>query len=177
MTEPAAAAQEGPAPLNVTALLGTALAKSSVCWVQAGEQTRALWYAVLDDIVLVVTGPGEQDVPALPEQVRLVLRSKDSGGRLLEVEAAARVVAPDDPAWEPAAAALAAERLNSTDDQLARWRASGTIYALRPFGQPVQGPGTYADASGAAPVTPARGTTAGWRPRHLGGRGRRPRRG
>ncbi|MEI2776942.1 MAG: hypothetical protein V9G19_13435 [Tetrasphaera sp.] len=177
MTEPAKAAPEGPPPLNVTALLAEALAKSSVCWVETEERSRALWYAVLDGAVLIVTGAGEQQLPDLPEQVRLVLRSKDSGGRLLQVDAAARVVTAEDSGWEAAAAALAAERLNATDDQLARWRESGTIYELRPFGQPRQGPGSYAEQSGAAPVTPARGTTAGWRPRHLGGRGRRPRRG
>ncbi|MFN8097467.1 MAG: hypothetical protein U0Q21_04160 [Dermatophilaceae bacterium] len=174
MTEPAGETSATPT-LNLSALLAEALAKSSVCWVESGGQTRAAWFAIQEGTVLLVTGPGEQRLPPLGDDARLLLRSKDSGGRLLEVAAAVRVLDPDDSAWEPAVSALAAERLNATDDLPTRWRESGTVYALRPYGAPLQSPGTYADHSGSAPFSPADSTTGGWRPFHLGGRPERRR--
>ena len=38
----------------------------------------------------VVSGPGEQSLPWLPDDVELILRSKETGGRLLTVRATAR---------------------------------------------------------------------------------------
>jgi hypothetical protein len=179
MTEPAGESSATP-PLNLSALLAEALAKSSVCWIESAGRTSAAWFATIDGEVLVVTGPGEQALPPLTDEertdeARILLRSKDSGGRLLEVAVSVREVTPDDPAWEPAVAALAAERLNTTDDLAARWRESGMIFALRPFGAPLQAPGRYADRSGAAAFAPAAGTTGGRRPWHLGGRPQRRR--
>ena len=169
MSEPVAPAPS-PEPINLSALLTEALAKSSVCWIDGGDGPRAAWFVTLGGAVLVVTGPGEQNLPALGEEARILLRSKDSGGRLLEVRARVRELYPQDPAWADAAAALAAERLNATDDLVARWAASGTIYQLRPFALPLQSPGEYAAGSGSEVIEPGRGTTDGWRPFHVRGR-------
>ncbi len=161
-----------PAPpaLNITALFTDAVAKSAVCWIQIEDRAYAVWHVWDRDALLVVTGPGEQTLPPLPDQVLVIVPSKDTGGRLLSIRAHAVLVPPTDPAWETAVAALAAKRLNATDDLPARWRETGTIYAIHPFAAPVEQPGAYAQDSGAARVTAGRGTTVTWRPTHLRGR-------
>ena len=118
----------------------------------------------------VVSGPGEQALPWLPDDVELVLRSKDTGGRLLTVHATAREVTPEDEGWDAAVELLRPERLNAVGDVAARWAQSCTIHVLTPHGRPVEQPGDYADDSGAAPVRPAAGATARWRPWHWRGR-------
>jgi hypothetical protein len=120
--------------------------------------------------VFIVSGPGEQQLPWLPDEVTLILRSKDTGGRLIAVRASVRTVTDDDELWGPATQALKASRLNAVDDLVARWAQSCTVRALRPFGAPLEAPGRYPDTSGAAPVPPSPATTTGWRPWHLGGR-------
>ncbi len=162
-------------PVNVSALLAEALTKSDICWLRTPTGSQLVWHAYDREAVLVVTGPGEQTIPELPEEVEIVLRSKDSGGRLLVSPAKVVVLPPDNPMWPAAAQALAAERLNATDDQIARWRESATIYVLHPFGMPLERPGEQDAASGAESFEPARGTTGGWRPAHLWGRGRKGR--
>ncbi|KAB7746615.1 hypothetical protein GA707_01625 [Nostocoides sp. F2B08] len=138
-------------------------------WVEVpGERTFPVWYAWVTDRFYVVSGEGEQLLPALPEVVRLLLRSKDTGGRLLTVNATAHRLAPHTSSWEQAVAALIAERLNATDDLAARWADSGLVHALHPFGEPLEAPGSHGSESGRATVLPARTTTVGWRPWHAG---------
>ena len=72
--------------------------------------------------------------------------------------------------WEAATQALKASRLNAVDDQVERWAHSCTVRALRPFGAPLEAPGSYPDTSGAAPVPPSPATTTGWRPSRGQGR-------
>ena len=160
-----------PAP-NVSALLGEAMAKSGLLWVDiAGDRPWPAWHVWDDGAALVVSGPGEQPLPWLPGEVRLVLRSKDTGGRLLTVRAHAHVLDPGTSQWARAADLLKASRLNAVDDCLTRWAAECTITALVPFGEPVEAPGEYsADPHRAAPARTA-ATTTSWRPWHLGGRG------
>ena len=102
----------------------------------------------------------------------VILRSKDTGGRLLRLRAAVRELAPSTPEWEAAAELLRADRLNATGDVLARWREGGVIHVIAPHGRPDESPGAYAEESGRVTVSPARGTTARWRPWHWRGRGR-----
>lgn len=155
--------------VNVTALLAEAAGKSDIMWVDVpGERSFPVWYAWVADRFYVVSGEGEQLLPPLPEVVRLILRSKDSGGRLITVTATAHLLAPHTPSWETAVAALAGERLNATDDVAARWAESGAVHALHPFGPPVEAPGAHPDDAGRSPLAPAPATTVGWRPWHLG---------
>lgn len=179
VTDPASTVEAEPAPINISALLGEALSKSDMCWIRTPEFTRLVWHAYDRDAILLVTGPGEQQIPPLPENVEVVLRSKDAGTRLLTVEAKAVVLPPEHEMWPVAAAALAAERLNATDDQIARWRETGTIYVLHPFGMPIERPGSYAVESATTPLVASRETTGGRLPAHVGGRfaGRARRRG
>ena len=169
-TAPAASAT------NVTALVGEAITKSGVIWVEVpGDRAWPGWHAWVAPNAYVVNGPGEQHLPWLPEEVVLVLRSQDTGGRLLRVKARARVLTDSDAEWQTAVTALQAGRLNAVDDVVERWRTECAVTALTPFGNPVEGPGSYADGSGAAPPPPSRATTAQWRPWHLGGRPKRRR--
>lgn len=174
VTDPALPSEPAPAPINLSALLGEALNKSGVCWIRIpGAGSHLVWHAYDREAILVVTGPGEQPLPALPEAVEVILRSKDHGSRLLTVEAKAVVLPPEHPMWPAAAAALAADRLNATDDQIARWRESATIYVLHPFGMPLERPSAYAEGAAAQVVAAGRVTTRAWRPTHVGGRARR----
>ncbi|MDN5790711.1 MAG: hypothetical protein L0H25_07575 [Micrococcales bacterium] len=170
MTEPTPA-------VNLTALLGEAMTKSGLFWIEApGERARPAWHVWVDGTAYVVNGPGEQTLPWLPREVRIILRSKDTGSRLLTVRARTQILEPGSPAWKTAAEALRARRLNAVDDSLTRWAQSCTITALRPFDVPVESPGSYgADNLRALPAeTPA--TTTSWRPWHWRGRGTQRRR-
>jgi hypothetical protein len=164
------------APVNATALFAEAASRSGLMWVEVpGDRAWPFWHAWADETVYAVSGPGEQPLPWLPEQVTLVLRSKDTGGRLLSVQATVRELGPDDEEWGPATEALKASRLNSMDDLEARWRSECTVRAFRPFGAPLEAPGSYPQTSGAAPVPPSAATTAHWKPWHWRGRPRRRR--
>lgn len=155
--------------VNVTALLAEAAAKSDIMWVEVpGERSFPVWYAWVADRFYVVSGSGEQMLPPLPEVVRVVLRSKDSGGRLMTVTATAHLLQPHTPSWESAVSALAAERLNATDDLAARWADSAAVHALHPYGPPVEAPGSHAHDAGRVTVLPAPPTTLGRRPWHAG---------
>jgi hypothetical protein len=80
-----AAATEQP-HVNVTALFAEAAGKSGLLWIDVpGDRAWPAWHAWADDTVFVVSGPGEQTLPWLPDEVGLILRSKDTGGRLLSV--------------------------------------------------------------------------------------------
>ena len=163
-------------PLNVTALFAEAATKSGLMWVQPpGDRAWPFWHAWADETVYAVSGPGEQALPWLPEEVLLILRSKDTGGRLLTVQATVQEIGPDDEGWGAATEALRAGRLNASVDAIERWARECTVRALRPFGTPVEGPGSYPTTSGAAPPPPSEATTATWRPWHWRGRPRRRR--
>ncbi|MGZ4600741.1 MAG: hypothetical protein ACXVYY_16655 [Oryzihumus sp.] len=166
-----------PAPGSTLALVAEAAAKSGLLWVDVpGDRAWPVWHEWLDGTAWVVSGPGEQPMPWLPEEVPIILRSKDSGGRLVRVQARVERITPADVRWESATAALKAARLNSVgDDVVQRWAELCTVTALTPFGEALEGPGSYDDASGAAPPAPTPATTRTWRPWHLGGRPKRRR--
>lgn len=164
--------------VNASALLGEAMSKSGLLWIEVpGSRTWPAWHVWTGDTAYVVNGPGEQTLPWLPKEVRLILRSKDTGGRLLTIRARVEVLEPGSTVWTTAAEALRASRLNATDDCLPRWAQSCTVTALRPFDAPVESPGSYAadDQRRSPPETSA--TTTRWRPWHWRGRGVRQRRG
>jgi hypothetical protein len=163
------------------ALLAEAASKSDFLWVRPAGEKRAwpAWHVWHDDAVHVVSGGGEQVLPALDGPVDLLLRSKDTWERLLTVPAHASALHPDDERWGAAATALAASRLNATvpPTQLPdAWREKSTITRIEATAAPVEEPGRYDDSSHAAPPPPTPATTSGWRPWHAGGRRRRWRR-
>jgi hypothetical protein len=163
---------EPQAAATAAALLGEAMTKSGLLWIEvAGDRTWPAWHVWDDGAALVVSGPGEQPLPWLPKEVRLILRSKDTGGRLLTVRAHVHVLEPGTPEWQRAADLLKASRLNSVDDALARWAAECTVTALVPFDSPLESPGAYAADDHREPPARTAATTTSWRPWHWGGRG------
>lgn len=185
MVSEAPAEQPGPVQASTppdAALLAEAAAKSGLVWLRPQGQTRAwpAWHVWHEGAVHVVSGPGEQSLPELSGPVDVLVRSKDSGARLITVPATAERLLPDDDRWLLAATALAASRLNSTvapADLPAHWAAgSATVTRIAASGAALERPGEYDQASGAASPAPASGTTSTWRPWHLFGRQRRGRR-
>ena len=165
------------APLNVTALFAEAATKSGLMWVQPpDDRAWPFWHAWADETVYAVSGPGEQTLPWLPAEVRLILRSKDTGGRLLTVQATVHEIGPADEAL-----GRGHRGPQGRPAQRRRRRAStgGPASApCAPSGRSAprwRRPGRYPTTSGAAPVPPSEATTATWRPWHWRGRPRRRR--
>ena len=157
---------------DLSALLAAAGNKSGLLWIDVpGDRAWPAWHVWLDGTAYVISGPGEQSLPALPSDLAVTFRSKDTGGRLVTVPAEATVVTPEDDLWDEVTAALKLSRLNSpAGDTVARWAAESTVYALTPHGDALEGPGSYSDESGAAPPAPTPATTRTWHPWHVGGR-------
>ena len=167
-------------PAADAALLAEAASKSGLVWLRPAGQSRAwpAWHVWHDGAVHVVSGAGEQQLPELAGPVVLLVRSKDTGARLITVPTTARRLAPADDAWLAAATALAGSRLNSATapaDLPGHWREAAVITRLTPDAPPTEAPGSYDQASGAAPPAPSAVTTSDWRPWHLRGRRRRRR--
>ena len=173
---PATQGDPPPAP-TVMPLVGEAAAKSGLLWVDVpGDRAWPAWHEWLDGTAYVVSGPGEQALPWLPEEVAIILRSKDTGGRLVRIRARVERLTPQDARWDAATAALKTSRLNSVgDDVVTRWADQCTVTALTPFGDPLEAPGSYDAGSGAAAPAPTPATTRTWHPWHLGGRPKRRR--
>jgi hypothetical protein len=161
-------------PLNVSALLNEAMNKSGLLWIDvADDRTWPAWHVWDETTAFVVSGPGEQPLPWLPKEVNLILRSKDTGGRLLTTRAHATVLEPGTAEWEHAAELLRASRLNAVDDSVTRWARECTITALAPFGSPLEAPGAYTALDLRTEPARTTATTASWRPWHWKGRGHR----
>ncbi|MEV0591533.1 hypothetical protein [Nonomuraea cavernae] len=116
-----------------TAAIEEGAKKSGILWLTL-DRPRLAWHAWHDGGIYLVTGGGEQVLPGLDalDRVRVTLRSKDNGARLVDFEAAVRVV---DQAAEPdAVAALAKERLNAPDSVhlTDRWARESTVLRLTP---------------------------------------------
>ncbi|HET9658133.1 MAG TPA: hypothetical protein VFP72_22460, partial [Kineosporiaceae bacterium] len=104
--------------------------------------------------------------------VEVIVRSKDTSGRLVSFLARAEVLPARSPEWDAAAEALSAARLNArdTDAQRERWASGALISRLTPVRLLTSAPGGDDTPSGAAPVPPSPATTVGSRPWHAGGR-------
>ena len=157
---------------DLSALLSEAAKKSGLLWIDLpGDRAWPAWHVWVDGTAYVVTGPGEQTLPALPADVTVTFRSKDTGGRLVTVPAHATVVSADDPRWDDVSTALKASRLNApAGDTVARWASEATVYALTPHGDALEGPGGYSQESRVAQPAPTPATTLTWHPWHIKGR-------
>jgi hypothetical protein len=175
MTSPSPLAAPLPAPpirpaLSIpdAALVVEACKKSGLIWVAVpGARDRAAWHVWHEQdgrgAVYVVVDGGEQSLPGLADgmTVRVTVRSKDKGGRLVAWPGLVARIAPGSAEWSAVVPALHAKRLNAHDGeaQPERWAANSAIFRIRPQGDLFEGPGRYSTASGAAPVPPSPATT------------------
>lgn len=168
--------------VNVTRLVAEAASKSGLLWIRLPDgATHPAWHVWHDDgdergsgpEAYVISGVGEQPLPWLPDEVEVIFRSKDTGGRLLTLAAQVREITPAAEDWAAAVEVIRPERLNlvgTAEEVEARWREGCTIHVLTPHGRPREQPGVYAAGSGSRPVVTARAATAGWKPWHWRGR-------
>jgi hypothetical protein len=150
------------------ALIEEACKKSGLIWVAVpGARDRAAWHVWHEHdgtgAVYVVVGGGEQPLPGIAGGivVRVTVRSKDKGGRLVTWPGAVSKVAAGSEEWAGVVPALHAKRLNARDGeaQPERWAANSLIFRIEPHGAALERPGAYATRSGAAPVPVSPATT------------------
>jgi hypothetical protein len=119
------------------ALVAEAARKSRVCWVAWDAHAPRLVWHVWHDGALVVLSGADQPLPGIDVvgTATVVMRSKDTGGRLVSWTGTVEVVEAGTERWDEHAAALLAVRLNLTDPPaaLAEWRAGARIVRLRPL--------------------------------------------
>lgn len=169
-------------------LIGEAMKKAAVAWIAPGDAgdpdtggppgrggtrgpdavdaaPRLLWCLVAEDVLWVVTGPGEQEAPglALASRARVTLRG-DHGGRVVTWPATVSRVEPGSEQWEQVVPQLATKRLNAPGDAeslASRWAAECTVLKLAPAGDPLEAGPTLPDGRLAHPPreTPARRRT------------------
>lgn len=119
-------------PADLTA----ALTRSSVLWVEVpGGRHQVAWFARAGDrenTCYLISGAGEQEVADLAATTSVILRRRDSRTPVGPLSAYAETVAPDDSRWSSAVADLMAARQGVPSDELRqRWRAEGTVWAIR----------------------------------------------
>lgn len=162
------AAQRSALSVPDAALIEEACKKSGLIWIAVpGARDRAAWHVWHEHegrgAVYIVVGGGEQSLPGLADglTVRVTVRSKDKGGRLVSWPGLIGRIAPGSAEWADVVPALHAKRLNAHDGeaQPERWAANSAIFSIRPQGEPFEAPGRYSSASGAAPVPPSPATT------------------
>lgn len=163
-----------------SALIEEALKKSGMLWlVLSGlPQPRAAWHVWHDGSAYVLTGgEGEQPLPGLPDATRakVMVRSKDKGGRLITFTAAVEIVEPGTDLWEEITPVMARERLNARthEGQIDTWATESWIVRLTPTEDVEEAPGDYDDSYSVIRPVPTPATTAATPPRMFGARRRR----
>lgn len=171
---------DGPPAGAFTALIEEAAKKSGVLWLDlpGSAQPRAAWHVWHDGAAYVLTGgEGEQPMPGLPEsgQVRVTMRSKDKGGRLITWIAAVEPVDPGSPLWDEVTPVLAKARLNAVDggEQAGRWATESYVMRLVPTGEALEAPGAYRDGDDSVRPAPTPATTTGRTPLMFGAKRRK----
>ena len=133
----------------------TALAKSKVAWLllPPDDKTVPCWYAASGSTAYLVGGDGEQPLPALPPELRIILRDKETRRAIGPVPARATRVEPDSEEWEPVTTALLGARQNNPPEGLREhWAAQCAVWSLAV--DPADGP--PADAPSGSHAEPAR---------------------
>jgi hypothetical protein len=170
MTSPSAPSPRTVAarPAPGAALIEEACKKSGLIWVAVpGSRDRAVWHVWQEQdgegAAYVVVGGEEQQLPGLVDglTVRVTVRSKDKGGRLVSWPGRVARVSPGTAEWAAVVPSLHAKRLNAHDGEAQphRWAQNSAIFRISPSGDLIEGPGRYNRASGAAPVPPSPATT------------------
>lgn len=160
-----------PATGLTTALVAELAKKTGVCWVRYRGRSHAVWHVWHDDALCLVSGGDEQPLPDIEDgaRVEVVMRSKDSGGRLVTWVGTASVVRPEDEAWPSVTAALVTGRLNLADlsTAAAGWAATSVVRRVVPTGEVVESPGELSDDAHRETPRETAATTRGPLPRIL----------
>jgi hypothetical protein len=124
-------------PAELTSALAAELARrTGVSWLRVGGRTHPVWHVWSDGALCLVSGGDEQPLPDLVEGdlVEVVMRSKDTGGRLLTWAGLVTVVRPGDEEWNATTAALVAGRQNHRDPANAPqdWARHSTVLRITP---------------------------------------------
>ncbi len=139
-------------------LVEEAMKKAAIVWLSTGGRPYGVWCLWIDGALYVVSGPGEQPAPGLPEATDALVSARgDHGGRILTWPAEVRRVSPDTPEWDTVVPQLAGKRLNASGtsaETAARWAAGCVVSRLAPAGEPTEAGSTLPDESGAAPPPP-----------------------
>ena len=113
--------------------------RTGVCWVRVGRVTQAVWHVWVDDALAVVSGGDEQPFPEVEDggRVEVLMRSKDTGGRLVRGSVARPSYARTDEQWGATTAALVAARLNLPDPASAAdtWARTSVVRRIVPTGE------------------------------------------
>jgi hypothetical protein len=120
------------------ALIAEATKRAGVIWIKApgAGRPRAAWHVWRQEgdggAAYLLTGPGQQPLPALTaaQRVTVLVPSKDTRGLLVTWQAQVSRVQPGTPGWDAVIGALAAGRLN---DAAATGRGT-QVYRLTPAG-------------------------------------------
>jgi hypothetical protein len=119
------------------ALVGEAMRKAAVAWVQVGTRPAyPVWCHWSADALYVVSGAGEQAAPGLARAVTATVTARgDHGGAIVSWPARVDRLRPDDPDWPAVAPQLAARRLNGASgaELVLRWATDAAICRLTPL--------------------------------------------
>lgn len=109
-----------------------ALAKSKVAWLLVPPDTTVpCWYAATGETAYIVGGDGEQPLPPLPDELRIILRNKETWAPVGPVPARATLLEPGSQDWTTATTALLAARQNNPPGGLAEhWAQRCAVYSL-----------------------------------------------
>jgi hypothetical protein len=149
------------------ALVDEAMKKAGLLWIglAGSDQMRAYWHAWVDGKVYLLTGGAEQPDPGWSERslVDVLVRSKDTGHRLVVFRASATLLLGTDSDWEAASTELAKKRLNlsNAEGAPARWLADRSVrcYRLTLTSEVLEGPDGYPSTSLRAEPVPSSATT------------------
>lgn len=110
--------------------------RTAMCWVQPAGDGRAypVWHLWHEQRMYVVTGGGEQDLPACEEAVVVVRDPDRPAERAGQWTAQVLVISPGTAEWEQVTPLLAERRLNALggQEQPQRWAAECVLRALVP---------------------------------------------
>jgi hypothetical protein len=115
--------------------------RTGVCWLRYDGRDHPAWHVWHEGALLLVSGGQEQPLPHIEDatQVQVVMRSKDTGGRLATWSGVATTLPPRTPEWDDAVAVLVAARLNleSMTQSPQRWAETSVVTRVVPDGEVV----------------------------------------
>ena len=110
--------------------------KSGLVWITVHDRTYPVWHELVDGAICVVGGGGEQPIPDVhdDDKVLLLLRSKTNRQLVATVEAHVEVLTPESSTWEDVTTALKSGRLNlaDSDHAIERWARESRVLRLVP---------------------------------------------